>query len=200
MTRPALLVALLAAALCAAVSARAERDGRDREGRGALSLEDLRREPIACELDVPYADTGNPRHRLDLYLPKHRARERLPVIVYFHGGAWRAGDESDGAGLMMPLLRTGHYAGVSAAYRLSGAAIWPAQIHDCKAAIRWVRANAGALRLRPRADRRVGAQRGQAPGALGRRGRRRAGARGGRGPARGRSPPSPTPAPATRRY
>jgi acetyl esterase/lipase len=44
--------------------------------------------------------------------------------------------------MLMLFLRTGQYAGVSAGYRLSGEAKWPAQIHDCKAAIRWVRANA----------------------------------------------------------
>lgn len=140
MRRTALLVALLLSLFAAAQGS--ARDERDRGDRGAMSVEELRREPIAVELDVPYADTGNPRHRLDLYLPKRRASEPLPVVVYFHGGAWMAGDKSDGAGRLLPLLRTGAYAGASAAYRLSGEATWPAQLHDCKAAIRWVRANA----------------------------------------------------------
>jgi acetyl esterase/lipase len=115
-------------------------------GRAAL-LEELRREPVAFEADLPYAATGNPRQRLDLYLPKDREREKLPVLVYFHGGAWRYGDKSEGAGWLMPLLRTGQYAGLSAGYRLSGEATWPAQIHDAKAAIRWVRANASRYGL-----------------------------------------------------
>jgi alpha/beta hydrolase fold len=47
----------------------------------------------------------------------------------------------------MPFLRPGEYAGVSAGYRLSGDAQWPTQIYDCKAAIRWVRANASKYGL-----------------------------------------------------
>jgi acetyl esterase/lipase len=105
--------------------------------------------PVTSELDIPYADTGNPRHRLDLYLPKERDHEKLPVIVFIHGGGWMFGDKSDGAGRLMPLLRTGEYAGVSVEYRLSDEATWPAQIHDVKAAVRWIRANARKYALDP---------------------------------------------------
>lgn len=126
----------------ATVFAQLNRDERDFSKGGALSLEQLRHEPITFELDIPYAGTGNPRHRLDLYLPKNCKSDKLPVIVFLHGGGWFQGNKSDGAGRLMPFLRTGQYAGVSAGYRLSGEAQWPAQIHDCRAAIRWVRANA----------------------------------------------------------
>jgi acetyl esterase/lipase len=123
------------------------KDERDLRKGGGMGLEELRREPIRFELDIPYADTGNPRHRLDLYLPKNRKSDRLPVIVFFHGGGWMQGDKSLGAAGLMPFLRTGQYAGVSVGYRLSGEAQWPAQIYDCKAAIRWVRANATTYEL-----------------------------------------------------
>ncbi len=116
---------------------------------GAVSAAAQRSQRLRIEADIPYADTGNPRHRLDLYLPTCRTSEKLPVIVYFHGGGWRQGDKSDGAARLMPLLRSGEYAGVSAGYRLSGEATWPAQIHDGKAAIRWVRANASKYGLDP---------------------------------------------------
>jgi acetyl esterase/lipase len=122
--------------------AQVSRDERDLSTGGAMALEELRRESITFELDIPYADTGNPRHRLDVYLPKDRKIDKLPVIVFFHGGGWMQGDKADGAGRLMPFVRKGEYAGVSAGYRLSGEAQWPAQIYDCKAAIRWVRANA----------------------------------------------------------
>jgi acetyl esterase/lipase len=135
-------IAIAATLVATATLARVRRDERDLGQGGASSLEELRQEPVAFELDVPYADTGNPRHRVDLYLPRDRTGDALPVIVFFHGGGWLQGDKSDGAGRLMPLLRTGHYAGVSAGYRLSSEATWPAQIHDAKAAIRWVRANA----------------------------------------------------------
>jgi acetyl esterase/lipase len=124
-------------------------DGRDQGMSGAVSLKELRRQPIAYELDIPYANTDNPRQRLDLYLPKDRKSDKLPVIVYFHGGGWLQGNKADGAGRLRPFVRTGKYAGVSVGYRLSGEAIWPAQLHDCKAAIRWVRAHADQYGLDP---------------------------------------------------
>ena len=70
----------------------------------------------------------------DLYKP-------LPAIVFVHGGGWQNGDKAGGSGLRN-FVQTGNYVGFSVGYRLSGEATWPAQIHDCKAAIRWVRANA----------------------------------------------------------
>lgn len=106
-------------------------------------------EPVRFELDIPYAATSNPRQRLDLYLPKAPGSSRLPVIVYVHGGGWLQGDKADGAVRLMPYVRSGAYAGVSVGYRLSGEATWPAQIHDGKAAIRWIRAHAGEHGLDP---------------------------------------------------
>lgn len=98
-------------------------------------------ESVKIERDIAYAGTDNPRQRLDLYLPREPKSDKLPVIVFIHGGAWMSGSK-DRAGQLVPFVRTGEYAGVSVGYRLSDEAKWPAQIHDCKAAIRWVRANA----------------------------------------------------------
>jgi acetyl esterase/lipase len=80
----------------AAALAQVTRDERDFGKPDAMSVEKLRREPITFELDISYADTGHPRHRLDLYLPKNRKSDKLPVIVFFHGGGWLQGDKSDG--------------------------------------------------------------------------------------------------------
>ena len=100
--------------------------------------------------DVPYAGTENPRQRLDLYLPKERKGDGpLPVVVFVHGGAWRAGDKRGGVRMVAPHVDTGRFAGASVGYRLSGEAIWPAQIYDCKAAIRWLKANAAKYHLDP---------------------------------------------------
>jgi hypothetical protein len=97
---------------------------------------------VRGEFDIPYAGTDNPRQRLDLVLPERAATNGpLPVIVLIHGGGWQNGDKRSGAPQAVPLVRTGRYAAVSIGYRLSGEATWPAQIHDCKAAIRWIRAN-----------------------------------------------------------
>jgi acetyl esterase/lipase len=98
---------------------------------------------IEAKLDLPYAATDNPRQRLDLFLPKERdAAKKLPVLVFIHGGAWQAGSKEQGRGQLMRFVREGKCAGVSVGYRLSQEAQWPAQIHDCKAAIRWLKAHA----------------------------------------------------------
>ena len=71
------------------------------------------------------------------------------MVVNIHGGAFKMGDKAMGAEDLAALVAGGEYAGVSINYRLSGEAIWPAQIHDCKAAIRWVRANAAKYHFDP---------------------------------------------------
>lgn len=86
---------------------------------------------------IPYANVDSGPLLLDLYLP-HGA-DRAPLIVWVHGGAWRRGSRSS-----MPLtdlVRSG-FAIASVDYRLSPVAKFPAQIHDCKAAIRFLRAHA----------------------------------------------------------
>ncbi|MEM8947205.1 MAG: alpha/beta hydrolase [Planctomycetota bacterium] len=100
------------------------------------------RDSVEVSLDVPYAATDDPRQTLNLLLPRNRKTRRLPVIVYIHGGAWRHGDKSGGVGALAKPVASGEYAGVTVGYRLSGSTIWPGQIHDCKAAIRWIRAHA----------------------------------------------------------
>jgi acetyl esterase/lipase len=105
---------------------------------------------VRVELDVPYAATENPRQRLDLYLPKRAANQKpLPLVAFIHGGAFRAGDKRTGWPMIARLVTSGEYAGASIGYRLSGEVTWPAQIHDCKAAIRWLRANAKKYNIDP---------------------------------------------------
>ncbi len=105
---------------------------------------------VKATMDIPYADTDNPAQRLDLYLPTKPASDKpLPVIVYIHGGAWRAGSKSGGRSTLMPYFTGGQYAGVSVEYRFSQEAKWPAQINDCKAAIRWIKGHAKEYNLDP---------------------------------------------------
>ena len=93
--------------------------------------------------DISYAGTDNARQTLDLALPVKRTSDKpLPVIAFIHGGGWRGGSKDGGLNRIRSFLKSGNYAGVSIGYRLSNEAKWPAQIHDCKAAIRWVKANA----------------------------------------------------------
>jgi acetyl esterase/lipase len=91
--------------------------------------------------DIEYVPGGHERQKLDLYLPKEvDPSGKRPLLVWIHGGAWQAGSKES-----CPARRfVGQgYAVASVNYRLSQHAIFPAQIQDCKAAIRWLRANAG---------------------------------------------------------
>jgi len=98
---------------------------------------------IQLERDIAYAGTDNPRQTLDLYLPENRKEDaKLPVIVFIHGGGWQNGDKNGGSRRIAEYLNEGEYAGVSVGYRLTDQGSWPMQIHDCKAAIRWIRGNA----------------------------------------------------------
>ena len=100
--------------------------------------------------DQPYAGTDNPKQKLDFYLPKKRANDKpLPVVVFIHGGGWRKGDRSGGLSRIAPYVSSGEYAGVSVGYRLTDEAPFPAQIFDCKAAIRWIRGHAKEYNLDP---------------------------------------------------
>jgi acetyl esterase/lipase len=93
--------------------------------------------------DIAYVENGHERNRLDLYLPE-KVRGPLPVVVWIHGGGWSSGSKD---GCRAAWLSGKGYAVASINYRLSQQAVFPAQIEDCKAAIRWLRANAGKYHL-----------------------------------------------------
>lgn len=87
--------------------------------------------------DIEYAAVDNHRLLLDLYIPEAQTNPQL--LVWVHGGAWRAGSKSNMP--LIPLVNQG-YAVASVEYRLSPVAKFPAQIHDIKAAIRFLRGSA----------------------------------------------------------
>jgi len=91
-------------------------------------------------LDLAYAHRS-PSQKLDVYLPDE-SEGPLPVIMSIHGGAFLAWDKSDSqVRPMLEGLKRG-YAVVAVNYRLSWQVRFPAQLHDVKAAVRWIRANA----------------------------------------------------------
>jgi len=94
--------------------------------------------------DVPYVTNGHDRQKLDLLVPM--SEEKLPLLVWIHGGGWEAGDKEDRA--FYRFLNQG-FAVASINYRFSQHAIYPAQIEDCKAAIRWLRAHSEEFGLDP---------------------------------------------------
>lgn len=94
--------------------------------------------------DIPYVTDGHPRQKFDLYLPEQAVK--APLIIWVHGGAWLAGSKEDFAPLD---YLTAGYAVASINYRLSQHATFPAQIEDCKSAIRWLRGHADLYHLDP---------------------------------------------------
>jgi len=90
-----------------------------------------------CIRDIEFAHLGEQALKLDIYFP--RAKPRSPLIVWVHGGAWRSGSRKE-----MPLTKLVEegYAVASVDYRLSTEAKFPAQVHDIKAAIRFLRGRA----------------------------------------------------------
>jgi acetyl esterase/lipase len=107
-------------------------------------------------LGVPYAATPGIRPlELDVVLPPESG-EPVPVVVFLHGGGWRLGSRHAAGpayrGMSPTPFERVAQAGIAVAsvdYRLSGEATWPAQLHDAKAAVRWLRARAGDLGIDP---------------------------------------------------
>lgn len=85
--------------------------------------------------DVEFARVGNEPVLLDLYLPREQSAPR-PLVVWVHGGAWRGGDKAN-----CPAVRlvSRGFVAASINYRLTPDAVFPAQIDDCRAAVRWLR-------------------------------------------------------------
>jgi acetyl esterase/lipase len=102
--------------------------------------------PAQTLTDLAYAGTS-PAQRLDLYLPK-RTGVALAVVVVIHGGAFAGGDKRDEPQIVQAVTAAG-FAAASINYRLSGEAPFPAGVQDAKAAVRWLRANAGTYGLDP---------------------------------------------------
>lgn len=95
--------------------------------------------------DLAYVPKGHKRQNLDLYVPEGREGP-LPLIVWIHGGAWKHGSKEYCPPL--PWVEKG-YVIASINYRLCQHAQFPAQIEDCKAAIRWLRAHAREYKIDP---------------------------------------------------
>ena len=113
--------------------------------------------------DVTYCVASGVELKLDLYYPD-RAEGPLPVAMYVHGGGWRSGDKSRGAGMRdVPLLRERGYLVVSINYRLAPRWKFPAMIEDAKCAVRSLRAHAREWGLDPE---RIGVWGGSAGGHL----------------------------------
>ena len=108
---------------------------RNRLPEGATLVQNVIYEKLK-ERDLP----------LDLYRPK--SGKPTPLVIWIHGGGWKSGSKAGGGPGLFQLLRRG-YAVASVEYRLSGEAIFPAAVEDCKAAVSFLRLNALKYNLDP---------------------------------------------------
>lgn len=117
------------------------------QNRGQPAPEQTRKQlpqGVKAFYDLEYVSNGHPRQKLDLYLPEKG--ENLPLVIWIHGGAWLEGSKENCPALF---LVSDGYAVASINYRLSQHSTYPAQIQDCKAAVRWLRANAPKYGIDP---------------------------------------------------
>jgi acetyl esterase/lipase len=109
---------------------------------------------VRVERDLSYGKGGDVDLKLDLAVPA-QDKGPFPAVVCIHGGGWRGGKRQDLDRLIKLLAQRGFVA-ATVTYRLTPAHPFPAQIEDCKAAVRWLRANAQKYRVRPDAIGAVG--------------------------------------------
>jgi len=102
---------------------------------------------VTIEEGVIFGSGGGRDLKCDIYTPPAETANGAGVLI-IHGGGWARGDRKQLRGYGILLGRKG-YAGVACEYRLSGEAKWPAQLHDVKTALRWMRANAARLGIDP---------------------------------------------------
>ena len=129
--------------------------GADSEQRKAPEVNGLK--GIRVERDLRYVEGGDPAQSLDVYLPETPSADALPLIVHIHGGGWRGGSKSP---CPFSGMVHGGYVVASVEYRFSQKALFPAQIQDCQAAIRWLRGNAKRFGINPAKVGVIGASAG----------------------------------------
>lgn len=95
---------------------------------------------LAVEYNVVYQTLENRKLHLDIFYPRDQMNF-IPAVILVHGGGWRSGDKSQQVSMAVEIAKAG-FVTVTVEYRLSQEAKYPAAIHDLKAAIRWLKANA----------------------------------------------------------
>lgn len=104
-------------------------------------------ESLVVERNVEYGRAGDQPLLLDVVRPRKGSELPRPAVVFIHGGGWSGGDKFDTLGALFVAADQHDYIGFGVNYRLSGQAPWPAQINDCKTAIRWIKSQAERYHL-----------------------------------------------------
>jgi acetyl esterase/lipase len=102
---------------------------------------------VVTKQDIVYRTVGGEDLKLDLAMPDSGTGP-FPAIVVIHGGAWRQGSKNDNRGVLDEFARHG-YVAISPQYRFCPKDPFPAQVHDVKAAVRWLRSNARDYKIDP---------------------------------------------------
>ena len=103
--------------------------------------------PVSRSYDLVYASAGGEEQKVDVVSPGV-GRGPFPAVLVIHGGAWREGSKDENRRLLADFARRG-YVALSPDYRLCPKFVFPAQVQDVKAAVRWLRTNAASLRVDP---------------------------------------------------
>lgn len=102
-------------------------------------------ETVTFQPNVEYSHPGDVSLMLDIAYPKE-AKDKCPAVLMIHGGGFRAGTRQGYDAFCIKLAQMG-YVAATVEYRLAPAYQFPAAVHDCKAALRWLRANAEKYKI-----------------------------------------------------
>ena len=135
---------LASAMLCMASMAMAQPQG----GFGGFQMPQVKLETSQEWKDVNYAGDDQAYHTCDIYLPK-QVKDSYPVVIHIYGSAWFSNSSKGAAdlGTIVKALLDAGYAVVCPNHRSSMDAKWPAQIHDIRAVIRFVRGEAAKYKF-----------------------------------------------------
>ena len=132
--------------LCLTLTATAQPAG----GFGGFQVPEVKLETSQQWKDVNYAGDDKAYHTCDIYLPKQQ-QESYPVVIHIYGSAWFSNNSKGAAdlGTIVKALLEAGYAVVCPNHRSSMDAQWPAQLHDIKAVVRFVRGEAKKYHFDP---------------------------------------------------
>ncbi|MFO0949913.1 MAG: alpha/beta hydrolase [Isosphaeraceae bacterium] len=116
-------------------------------GPKAVPAQEAAASKVTTENDVVYTKAGDAELKLDLARPS-TGDGPFPAVLVIHGGAWRGGNKSSNRPLLTRFAERG-YVAVSPQYRFCPKELFPAQVHDVKAAVRWLKAHAKEYRIDP---------------------------------------------------
>ena len=114
---------------------------------------------IGIQLDVVYSVNGDRKLTADVFVPRGKPKRPRPAVLVVHGGGWLKGDKAKFHNISVALARRG-YVAVAISYRLGGEAKFPAAVHDCNAATRWLRSQAKRYGVDPNRIAAVGGSAG----------------------------------------